>query len=258
MAAVFAVVLTVALVFASPLSAPRGTDYAAGSQLAQQLQTDYETADAGIDDMLTFLYSSTPFEQRTARALTTKSTALRRDVEAFGQLRVNHDDAVADAYDSYRRQALHYAAFADDLAQSAQLLNQTAQACSEQPAVSTSDDQLADTFKPYVAACHAAAERLSDAPSTLVTEFGSTVLSNLDAMNTLVTQIEDVTSGNAGLSWSERAARLKELNSQLVDLDFSSGAVPAFQTRLDNARHTADPSEALTRLQQALRRGAGA
>ena len=254
--AVLVVALVVTLALTRPFSSVAAADYSEASKSAAALQTEYESVSASIDDALGFLYAQdVSYDAAKSETLKRKAAKFVKSVDAFAALKANRDKAVSGAYDTYTRQAKHFADLADDLAGSAEALSAMASACGAAPSGTMYDSDFYAQYEAYVSSCRAAVEPLAQAPAAVAEEFSGTLSSLLDQMADVVAQMQALGAISDFASSSEEAQRLQDLSAQLVDLDASYGATNEFQDLLQQARANADPTSALTALSDMLRQG---
>ncbi|MBT1180484.1 hypothetical protein JS531_00520 [Bifidobacterium sp. CP2] len=258
--AVIAVIVVVAVVagviVVRPFSAVRAADYSAGTSQTSALQKKYVAASTAVDDALSFLYAQDgSYDADKAVALKQKAVALRKAVKAFGSERAMRDQNVADAYDAYSRQALHFVDLATNLADSAKPLSDALSVCNATPSATIYDDDFTSQYEQYISACGESVKTLNKAPAKVVTDLADTMASNLSSMTDIINQMKGIGNASSLSSGSSQLQQLQDLSSQLVDLDLSSGALTDFSDKLRQARDNADPTALLKKLNTVLKQG---
>ncbi|KAA8817490.1 hypothetical protein EMB92_02710 [Bifidobacterium callitrichos] len=255
--AVIAVVaVVVALIVLKPFSAVRASDYSTAAQQTSTMAKQYAATSAAVDDAFKFLYAQgVSYDASKEQTLKAQASKLGKSVDAFADLRAAKDPDVLAAYTVYATQAKHFVRLSENLADSAQPLSAMVTACGKTPSGTMYDADFITNYEQYIATCKAAVEPLDDAKAQVVSEFSSTLGQTLDQMTAIINQMKAIGDPSSYSSSSDQGKQLKDLSSQLVDLDTSYGALNTLQEQLRQSRENADPTALLDKLNVAIQQG---
>ncbi|OZG62507.1 hypothetical protein BLEM_1053 [Bifidobacterium lemurum] len=249
-----AIVVIAALVFVMvvrPFSSVRAAHYAQASQLTSTMSESYVETSTAFTNAYSFLYSN-EIDPTTVDATELTSTVKTFDeqVDDFADARAMSDQDVASAYANFQRQAKQYVKLMNALADSAGTLAQSSAVCVETPTVAEGDSDYYEQYETYIANCRSNVEALTQSEASVLQEYASTTVQNLDQMTSIINQMRTI--GDFSTATSAEYQELSALADQLIDLDTGYGALNDFQVDLQQAVENVNPMEMLQELNTLL------